>query len=426
MRFPLCLLQCLLVATLLLSPTHAQEARRATLSIPNLLPALEGGAVGDIPHTGAQEIRIALNRPRSGIAPGSVTVRLNSRSVPSDIRDDPQTGGAIVVVRLSDSAVPLSPAINTVEVEFEERYRGPRYEYFVLHVRATGAGGGRSTPPTNPSARRHALVVGVSAYKYQGDGLANLPFAARDAADIHGVLTSPAAGAIAPTRACLLTDENATLENVRRAIARLGATTQPDDIVVIFFAGQVLGDPKRPESPFVVLHDSKPGTFASTAMPLSEIETLYATTLKDRRVVTFLDAGRRQGGVATAGNGQLGNELWLGAATSAGGVGFAAAGPSQISKESAQFGGGHGLFAFALAGGLRGEADADRDGTVIVDELAAFLDRRYREAADEGSRLPVAPRVASGSSGTLALAGRAVSPGRGQAVPGEPQACETR
>ncbi len=397
------------------------------LSIPDLLPNLEAGAVGEIPHTRAQEIRIALNRPRSGIAPGSVIIRLNSHSVPSNIRDDPQTGNAIVVVRLSDSAMPLSPAINTVEVEFEERYRGPRYEYFVLHVRATGAGGGRSAPGGNSSARRHALVVGVSSYKFQGEGLANLSFAARDAADIHSVLTSPAAGAIPPTRACLLTDENATLQNFRMATTWLGATTRPDDIVTIFFAGQVLADPRRPESPFVVLYDTKPGAFASTAVPLSEIEALYAETLQDRTVVTFLDAGRRQSGAATPGSGQLGNEHWLTLATMAGGVGFAAAGPSQISKESAQFGGGHGLFAFALASGLRGEADTDHDGTVTVDELAAFAERRYREAADEGSRLPVMPRIASASKGTLPLAGRSVVPGRGQtAATAGAQACGAR
>ena len=416
MRFPRGFLPGLLVAALGVATPHSQEAVKATLAIPGLLPVLESGAVGEIPHTGAQEIRIALNRPRSGIGTGSVSVRLNSHSIPSELRDDPQTGNAIVVVRLTDSARPLSPAINTVEVEFEERYRGPRYEYFVLHVRSSGAGGPRTAPAGDPSARRHALVVGVSSYKYAGAGLSNLAFAARDAADVHAVLTNPGAGAVPPARACLLTDERATLQNVRRAMAQLGATSRPGDIVSIFFAGQLLADPVRPESPFVVLHDSKPGAFASTAVPLSEIEALYASTLEGRTVVTFLDAGRRRVGAATSGSGQLGNELWLTPATTAGGVGFAAAGPSQISKESPQFGGGHGLFAFALTSGLRGEADANRDGTVTVDELAAFLDRRYREAADEGSRLTVAPRVSSGSNGTLPLAGRSVSAARGQAA----------
>jgi len=405
-----------------MTAARAQESTRATLEIPGLLQALDAGAVGEIPHTGAQEIRITLSRPRSAIGAGSVTVRLNSHSIPSDIRDDPLTGHAIVVARLSDSARPLSPAINTVEIEFEERYRGPRYEYFVLHVRTPSAGGARTTPAVSPAARRHALVVGISSYRYAGEGLSNLAFASRDAAEIHAVLASPAAGAIPQSRACLLTDESATLENLRRAIARLGTVTRPGDIVSIFFAGQVLADPRRSEAPFVVMHDSKPGAFASTALPLSEVESLYATTLQGRTVVTFLDAGRRQGGLATSGTGQLGNELWLTPATTSGGAGFAAAGPAQISKESPEFGGGHGLFAFALSSGMRGEADADRDGSVTVDELAQFLERRYREAADEGSRLRVAPRVASGSNAMLPLAGRSVSTGPVRAAAGGSEA----
>jgi len=143
------------------------------------------------------------------------------------------------------------------------------------------------------------------------------------------------------------------------------------------------------------------------AIPLTEIEALYAKTLQGRTVVTFLDAGPRDDGATAAANGQLANELWLTPATAAGGVAFAAAGPSQVSKESPNFGGGHGLFTFAVTTGMRGEADTDKDGTVVVDELAAFLSRRYREAADEGGRRTTTPRTMITGNGALPLSGRA-------------------
>ena len=386
---------------------HAQDTSRITLTIPGLISSLDSGSIGEIPHPNVEELRIALNRPRSAISSSNaVTIRLNGHSIPSDTRDDPRSGNALVVVRLTNATQSFSPSTNTVEVEFEERYRGPRYAFFVLDVRAPSTGSTRTTSSGNSTVRRHALVVGVSNYKYVGQGLNNLAYASRDAVDVFSTLINPGVGAIPSARACLLTDENATLSKVRRAIDMIVAATTREDVVMIFFAGQVLADPSHPESAFVVLYDSKPGEFTSTAMPMTEIERLYTNRLEGRRVVTFVDAGpRSDAGMALAGA-RLANELWLTPATVARGVAFAAAGPSQVSKESPNFGGGHGLFAFSLVNGLREYADGNSDGTVVVNELAEFLNRSYRDASDEGGGRTTSPRAITMANGALPLAGR--------------------
>ncbi len=53
---------------------------------------------------------------------------------------------------------------------------------------------------------------------------------------------------------------------------------------------------------------------------------------------------------------------------------------SQLSYESDQFGGGHGVFTFYLLKGLHGEADANKDGTVTAGELYSYVARQCGES----------------------------------------------
>ena len=53
---------------------------------------------------------------------------------------------------------------------------------------------------------------------------------------------------------------------------------------------------------------------------------------------------------------------------------------SQFSQESAQWGGGHGVFTHYLLQGLKGEADYNRDGVVNLGEIIPYLSENVRRA----------------------------------------------
>ena len=56
----------------------------------------------------------------------------------------------------------------------------------------------------------------------------------------------------------------------------------------------------------------------------------------------------------------------------------------EVSREDARWGGGHGVFTWALLDGLKGKADADGDGIVTVGELMDYVDIMVRrETANE-------------------------------------------
>jgi uncharacterized caspase-like protein len=65
---------------------------------------------------------------------------------------------------------------------------------------------------------------------------------------------------------------------------------------------------------------------------------------------------------------------------------------SQFSQESAQWGGGHGVFTFHLLEGLKGKADYNKDGLVTLGELIPFLSEQIRRETRNAQTPTVAGR----------------------------------
>ena len=92
--------------------------------------------------------------------------------------------------------------------------------------------------PVSASGRKcWAVVIGVSAYrKLPGD--CQLRYAHRDANDIADFLRSPRGGGLPSSQIKVLVNENATLFALRTALGTwLPRSSQPQDIVYVFFAG---------------------------------------------------------------------------------------------------------------------------------------------------------------------------------------------
>ena len=64
--------------------------------------------------------------------------------------------------------------------------------------------------------------------------------------------------------------------------------------------------------------------------------------------------------------------------------GLMASRPKELSYEGPEFGGGHGAFTYSLLKGLQGEADANHDGIVNVNELIDYV--RDRSVTDRLGR----------------------------------------
>lgn len=90
-----------------------------------------------------------------------------------------------------------------------------------------------------------------------------------------------------------------------------------------------------------------------------------------------------------------------GPAYDSGSIAIAAAGASELSAEDRTL--GHGVFTATLLDGLRGAADADRDGRVDAEEVAAFLSSEVPSHAARvgGRQTPAVSR--SGATGGIYL-----------------------
>ncbi|GIW70722.1 MAG: hypothetical protein KatS3mg102_0264 [Planctomycetota bacterium] len=267
-----------------------------------------------------------------------------------------------------------------------------------------------------------ALLVGVS--RHRSYRLHNLRFAAADARALRMALLDPARTSPIPAKnVTLLTDEEATAEGVRAALAQLLARTRPVDRVLIYFAGYATPSLARPGDALLVPHDYEPGAEEQGLSLRDLVEQLAAA--EHAGALLVLDAGLQGGAEGRAlapappGDSALGaplaNSLVQAAGealTRAGGrVALAtASGPGGGAYESAEL--RHGLFTFHLVRGLRGEDAPGQAPRAWPEALAFALAETAKHAALEA--VPQRPELA-GDLEAFATGGRPAA-GAGEAA----------
>lgn len=189
----------------------------------------------------------------------------------------------------------------------------------------------------------------------------------------------------------MLVDEKATSQAVRAALFDWLGQALEEDTVTIFFSGH--GTPAAPGSPnlFLVTHDTDYGRVAATAFPMWDVETAIKRFIKAGRVVVIADACHAGGVGAGQAAGVGGKAVLAEAARVTAGLqelgekhdGVAiltSANAKQLSFESREWGGGHGVFTHFLLKGLNGEADTDNDHQVTLGELTTYVSQNVRRA----------------------------------------------
>jgi len=238
--------------------------------------------------------------------------------------------------------------------------------------------------PLEPSSFKrddaYAVVVGISGYRSQA--LPKVTYARKDAEAMKDYLTSVCGFKEGNIK--LLVDDGAALSDLTAYCEEwLARNVRKGSFVFAYFAGHGTPSPDKGEA-YIVPYDGEPG-FISKLYPLSRLYSSLASLPTDQVVVALDACFSGAGGRSVMEQGKrplvavdleketqkLGNVAVL--AASAG---------NEISQDfDAKR---HGLFTYFLLKGLRGEADADRDGWVTLVELYSYAKPKV---ADESQRL---------------------------------------
>lgn len=232
--------------------------------------------------------------------------------------------------------------------------------------------------------QRYAVVIGISDYK--DPGIADLEYADADAQAFYDFLTSPAGGDFQKEHVLLLKNEQATLKNVTLAITNFLKKTNDPDFVVIFMACHGEPEPDRPGNLYLLMHDSEPGSLSATAYHMENVNADMKRYIRAKRLILFADAchssGLSKGIMNTRGGANTIHTALSTLKSTREGWGIVSASrASEVSRESHQFGGGHGVFTHYLLEGLKGKADAEgnKNGIVTLAEAFDFVAENVRK-----------------------------------------------
>jgi tetratricopeptide (TPR) repeat protein len=144
-----------------------------------------------------------------------------------------------------------------------------------------GGGAGHRLPLTD----KWAVVIGISNYK---DSSINLKYASKDAADFRNYLVNYAH--FNPKHVTLLTDANATRDNIIAKLSELGRVAKPNDLLVVYVSTH--GSPSKKEVGginFIVPYEGTMSNIVLTGLPMQWFTTGLKDILHGNRLVLLLD-----------------------------------------------------------------------------------------------------------------------------------------
>ncbi len=345
-----------------------------------------------------------------------VSVQINNQAAKLAPADETGTRGLKLVLEGNAAAsVTTGNAAATNAVAFERIVQiTPETSAVVIEAKDRAGNVSRMTIPVRRreaavssqfKGRKFALIIGVSRYKYHDGGLNDLAYPDADSRAVRDFLQRREGGGFNSSDISYLENEQATLEGVRGALARMLPRAGADDLIFIFIAGHGGPDPYAPQNLYFLLHDTKVADMPHTGLQMTELQEQLDNSVRAQRVVVFVDTCHSAGlsgekFVATRGvennlinlyASRLFNETGRAVLTSSD--------VNEVSAESPRWGGGHGIFTWALLEGLRGDADTNSDNLITAGELFAFVRDRVRiETAFRQN-----PRVLPGANADLTL-----------------------
>ncbi|WP_119388924.1 caspase family protein [Taklimakanibacter lacteus] len=228
-------------------------------------------------------------------------------------------------------------------------------------------------PPSEDQIKRklYAVFVGVSDYDKAG---LKLNFADDDARDFSASEAAQQGSLYEAVEVKLLTDKEASADNIRSALGWLEDKVGPEDVGMLFLAGHGVTDAKQRFYFLPVGGD--PEDLRSTAIGESEIREAISSLAG--KVLFFIDACHSadslKGDVAQADVTAVVNRM---ARADAGVIMFASSGGNELSLERADW--NNGAFTETLLAGLAGAADYEKDGSISTAELNLWLTTQVKK-----------------------------------------------
>jgi hypothetical protein len=231
------------------------------------------------------------------------------------------------------------------------------------------------THPVAPQANRYAIVVGIEQYR---ERIPKADFAAQDAKDIAQFLTQQAG--YREENVIVRLNEQATKSDLEKYFeAWLKNNLDASSSLLIYFSGHGAPEAATGDA-YLVPYDGDPAFIEQTGYPLKR---LYQTLdkLPTRNIIVMLDSCfSGAGGRSVLAKGARPMVLTVeGLASSSKAVVLAATSGSHLSLADQEK--GHGLFTYYALQGMGGEADANGDGAIDVQELFEYLKPQVQRVA---------------------------------------------
>lgn len=250
-------------------------------------------------------------------------------------------------------------------------------------------------PPRSKTAgasANAALVIGLG--RYREKAIPAVKYAARDAEVVARYLEN--VGGVSAENLKVITDDSATKSDLEAYLEDwLPRRVGPESTVFVYYAGHGAPDPAGKES-YLVPFEGHPD-FPTKLYPLSRMYAALAK-LPAKHIVVMLDScfsGAKGRGVAQEGARPLISAMETASLDPKLTV-LAGATGSQITSDYDKA--EHGLFTYFLLKGLRGDADADRDGVVNLGELYPFVRENVSSRASRELNRDQTPVLLGGAS----------------------------
>lgn len=217
-----------------------------------------------------------------------------------------------------------------------------------------------ATPATGGAGRVYGVFVGISNY---GGRASNLMFTAQDATRAHQAMVRGAA--MRESDGIILTDQQATLANIRRAVQDIAGRAGPNDMFVFFYSGHGGRVPRS--GPFQSSDpDNQDETLAFYDADLSDDDmNQWLSTVRARASLLILDA---------CFSGGFSKDV----ISAPGRMGLFSSEEDVTSGVAVKFRAGGYLAQFILEAVGERLADADGDREITALELSQYLHERYR------------------------------------------------
>lgn len=217
-------------------------------------------------------------------------------------------------------------------------------------------------------SRAYAVVIGIESYREQ---LPKADFGAQDAKTVGAYLTSVMG--YQEENVATLVNERATRTDIEKYVESwLPNRVEKDDMVFVYFSGHGAPNPKTGDA-YLVPYDGDPAFVDKTGYPVRRLYEQLGK-LPAKEVIVMLDSCfSGAGGRSVIAPGARPMVLTVENPLLASGkmVVLAASAGDQISSTYKQK--GHGLLTYFFLKGLQGEADANKDGSVDISELFAYV-----------------------------------------------------